>query len=155
MEVKPQAYTGSFYVRGAYDGKFVASLQSTTSGNTLAVTKITSRSVADSWTQHNFTIIPTGAAPDTNNTFSIAYDAAGSKGSLNFNLISLFPPTYNDHPNGMRVDLVEAQKGMAPSFPRFSGGNNLEGSDPPYRWKWNETVGPVINRPGRLGTWQY
>lgn len=155
IEVKPQTYTGSFYVRGAYNGQFVASFQSTTTGNTLAVTNITSKSVADSWTQHNFTLNPTSAATDTNNTFSIAYDAAAAAGALNFNLVSVFPPTYNNRPNGMRVDLMEALKGMAPSFLRFPGGNNLEGDDPPYRWIWNETIGPLINRPGRPGTWQY
>jgi alpha-L-arabinofuranosidase len=156
IEVKPQTYTGSFYARGAYDGQFIASLQSTTSGNTLAVTNVTSKSVANSWMQHNFTMNPMSAASDTNNTFSIAYDAtAASDGTLNFNLISLFPPTYNDRPNGLRADLMEAQKGMAPSFLRFPGGNNIEGSDPPYRWIWNETIGPLVNRPGRPGTWQY
>lgn len=155
MEVKPQTYTASFWVRGVYDGQFVASLQSTTSGSTLAVTNITSRSIADAWTKHDFQLIPQNAASDTNNTFSIAYDAAGPKSSLNFNFISLFPPTYNDRPNGMRIDLMEVQKEMAPSFLRFPGGSNLEGRDPPYRWKWNETIGPLINRPGRPGTWDY
>lgn len=155
IEVKPQTYSGSFYVKGQYSGQFVASLQSMTSGDTYAVTNVTSNSVADSWTQHNFTLNPTSAASDTNNTFSIAYDAAGASGPLNFNLISLFPPTYNNRPNGMRADLMEALKGLAPSFLRFPGGNNLEGIDPPYRWKWNETIGPLATRPGRPGVWEY
>jgi alpha-L-arabinofuranosidase len=155
IEVELQTYTGSFYVRGAYNGQFVASLQSTTSGNTLAVTNITSKSVSDAWTQHNFTLNPTSAASDINNTFSIAYDAASATGPLNFNLLSLFPPTYNNRPNGMRVDLMENLKGIAPSFLRFPGGNNLEGSDPPHRWIWNETIGPLVDRPGRPGVWSY
>ncbi len=41
------------------------------------------------------------------------------QGSLDFNLISLFPPTYNNRPNGMRVDLMEAIAELNPvSFPR-------------------------------------
>lgn len=155
IEIKPQTYTGSFYVRGAYNGQFTASLQSTTAGNTLAVANITSKSIADGWTQHNFTLTSSRAASDTNNTFSISYDAADANGPLNFNLISLFPPTYNQRPNGMRVDLMEALKDMAPSFLRFPGGNNLEGSDSPHRWIWNQTVGPLVDRPGRPGVWQY
>lgn len=155
IDVKPQTYTGSFYVKGTYQGQFLASLQSTTSGNTLALTNITSRSVADAWTQHNFTLNPTNASSDTNNTFSLAYDAAGANGPLNFNQISLFPPTYNNRQNGMRVDLMNVLKDMAPSFLRFPGGNNLEGSDPPHRWIWNETIGPLMNRPGRPGVWDY
>ena len=34
------------------------------------------------------------------------------------------------------------------------GGNNIEGSDP-YHWKWNETIGPLKDRPGYPGTWGY
>lgn len=30
-----------------------------------------------------------------------------------------------------------------------------EGNDENSRWKWNETIGPVENRPGRNGTWDY
>lgn len=45
---------------------------------------------------------------------------------------------------------------MTPSFLRFPGGNNIEGTvDPSNRWIWNNTVGPVQNRPGRQGTWGY
>lgn len=31
----------------------------------------------------------------------------------------------------------------------------MEGPHPPYFWRWNETIGPIINRPGRPGTWGY
>ena len=44
---------------------------------------------------------------------------------------------------------------MSPSFLRFPGGNNLEGNSLAARWIWNQTVGPLENRPGRDGTWQY
>jgi alpha-N-arabinofuranosidase len=30
-----------------------------------------------------------------------------------------------------------------------------EGSSAGNRWKWNETIGPVVNRPGRQGDWGY
>lgn len=48
---------------------------------------------------------------------------------------------------------MQALKDLNPSFLRFPGGNNLEGNDPPYRWIWNETIGPLTDRPGRPGTW--
>lgn len=41
------------------------------------------------------------------------------------------------------------------SFLRFPGGNNLEGEEPPYYLKWNETIGPLKDRPGFPGTWSY
>ncbi|GAT21099.1 LOW QUALITY PROTEIN: alpha-L-arabinofuranosidase E [Aspergillus luchuensis] len=31
----------------------------------------------------------------------------------------------------------------------------LEGASPSDRWKWNETIGPVVDRPGREGDWSY
>lgn len=37
-----------------------------------------------------------------------------SGGSLDFNLISLFPPTWNDRPNGMRRDLMQALHDLGP-----------------------------------------
>lgn len=100
IEVKPQTYTGSFYVFGEYDGSFTVSLVSTASSTTLVSVDVVSESVSDAWTQHNFTLIPTTAASDTNNTFVVTFTRAGlnSVGAvgLDFNLISLFPPTYND-----------------------------------------------------------
>ena len=44
---------------------------------------------------------------------------------------------------------------MYPSFFRLPGGNNIEGIRKPYLWYWNETVGPLIDRPGYPGTWGY
>jgi hypothetical protein len=39
----------------------------------------------------------------------------GAKGSsLQFNLISVFPPTYNNRPNGLRKDLMEALAELKP-----------------------------------------
>lgn len=35
-------------------------------------------------------------------------------GSLDFNLISLFPPTWNNRPNGMRRDLMQALHDLGP-----------------------------------------
>jgi alpha-L-arabinofuranosidase len=81
--------------------------------------------------------------------------ASGVKGPLNFNLLSLFPPTYNDRPNGLRVDLMEAMAGLKPSHFRLPGGNNLEGLQPPYWWDWKKTIGQLEDRPGYPDTWGY
>ncbi|RDW71257.1 hypothetical protein BP6252_07820 [Coleophoma cylindrospora] len=157
IDVRPQTYTGSFYVLGDYHGFFTASLVSDISNKTLATTKIHSKSVSGAWAQHNYTLIPTAAASNSNNSLVITFNSLGlgAAGSLDFNLISLFPPTYNDRPNGMRPDLMKAMKNLNPSFLRIPGGNNLEGLNPPYRWVWNQTIGPLKDRPGYQGTWNY
>ncbi|CAI7673973.1 unnamed protein product [Penicillium pancosmium] len=155
IDVRPQKYSGSFYVKGSYSGSFTASLTSS-NGKTLASTKVKSKSVAGKWVQHEFTITAKTTASDTNNTFSVSFDGSKAKaGYLDFNLISLFPPTWNNRPNGMRRDLMQALKDLGPKFLRFPGGNNLEGDTIEGRWKWNETIGPLKDRPGRATTWQY
>ncbi|KAJ5953066.1 Glycoside hydrolase superfamily [Penicillium vulpinum] len=155
IDVRRQKYTGSFYVKGSYKGSFTASLLSS-SGKILATTKITSKTVANRWVQHRFVLTPKEKSADTKNTFSLTFDGSkASSGSLDFNLISLFPPTWNDRPNGMRKDLMQAMADMGPTFLRFPGGNNLEGDSIDGRWKWNETIGPLTDRPGRATTWQY
>ena len=76
IDVRVQNYTGSFYVRGAYNGTFVASLQSALGAKEVfGSVEIPSKSVADAWTQHTFTLVPTKAAGNSNNTFAIRFDA--------------------------------------------------------------------------------
>ncbi|KAF7716533.1 Non-reducing end alpha-L-arabinofuranosidase [Penicillium ucsense] len=155
IDVRPQKYTGSFYVLGSYAGNFTASLQSA-NGEVFASTEVASESRADEWVQHKFTLHPNKKADNTSNHFVLTFDASQTEcGALDFNLISLFPPTWNDRPNGMRRDLMQALQELGPKFLRFPGGNNLEGQTIEGRWKWNETIGPLKDRPGRATTWGY
>lgn len=154
--MKPQTYTGSFFVLGDFTGNFTASLQSVLTNDTFASVDIPAVDSAGAWTQYNFTLVPTAAAPNSNNSLVITYDSAGASGSsLSFNLISLFPPTFKNRPNGMRADLMEALQALNPSFLRMPGGNNIEGNSAPFFFQWNLTVGPLIDRPGYPGTWGY
>ncbi|KAA8568268.1 hypothetical protein EYC84_008647 [Monilinia fructicola] len=152
ISVEPQKYTGSFWVLGSYTGNFTASLVSASSGDVFASIEIPSNSTSDEWTEFSFTLEPSTAASDVKNNFTIEFDSGNS---LNFNLISLFPPTYNDRPNGNRPELMKALKDLKPSFFRIPGGNNIEGDSFGYRWAWNATLGPLKDRPGRPGNWGY
>ena len=78
--------------------------------------------------------------------------SVGHAGTLWLQLVSLFPPTYHDRPNGFRVDLMEKMAAMHPAFLRFPGGNYLEGDTsrsastgrrPSARW----STGPAIASP--------
>lgn len=86
-------YNGSFYSRGHFVGTFTVSLVSDITGQVLASANISSRSVAQSWTQHTYELVPAESAANANNSFVLSYHAAAGT-VLNFNLISLFPPTY-------------------------------------------------------------
>jgi alpha-N-arabinofuranosidase len=152
ISVTPQTYTGSFWVKGnqhcvvnlrqnshvsigSYSGIFTASLASNLTNQTFATTQIQSQAMPGQWTQHNFTLTPSAAAPNVNNTLTISFNAAVSittfscllsrmlilfqaatKGYLDFNLISLFPPTYKNRANGNRVDLMQALADIKPVY---------------------------------------
>ncbi|PVI00291.1 glycoside hydrolase family 51 protein, partial [Periconia macrospinosa] len=156
MDVRQQKYTGSFWVKGAYKGEFTASLASNLTSDVFGEVKVESKSVADEWTEHEFELVPTVDAPNSNNTFSITFDPKGtSSGYLDFNLISLFPPTYKGRKNGLRIDIAEALADMNPHFLRFPGGNMLEGNTNRTWWDWKDTLGPLKDRPGFEGVWNY
>ncbi|KAI0428924.1 alpha-N-arabinofuranosidase A [Xylaria sp. FL1042] len=156
MDVKIQKYQGSFWVRGNYSGEFIASLQSNITGERFGVVTVESRARGDEWVEHNFALIPNKNAPNSNNTFAITFDAARLESeSLDFNLISLFPPTFKGRKNGMRIDIADALKGFHPTLLRLPGGNMLEGSTNASYWNWKNSIGPLKERPGFSGVWNY
>jgi alpha-N-arabinofuranosidase len=72
------------------------------------------------------------------------------------NLVSLFPPTWHDRPNGNRRDIMQLLADLKPSFLRFPGGNYLQGRTLATRFDWKKTLGPLEDRPGHLNdAWNY
>ncbi|TFK66343.1 alfa-L-arabinofuranosidase precursor [Pluteus cervinus] len=153
------SYKASFYYRfpttTSFRGNALVQLQTNT-GTVLGSTTVTLSGSQTSWQKIATTIVPTVTASSTANRFVISVDGGAASGqTINFSLLSLFPPTFKDRPNGMRIDIAEALQEMGPSFFRFPGGNNLEGQTVATRWKWNDTLGPLTDRPGRMGDWGY
>ena len=72
-------------------------------------------------------------------------------------VVSLFPPTYKNRPNGCRRDLAEMLEALHPAFMRFPGGCVVEGNvKPENAWHWERTVGPIECRPGHMNAnWGY
>ncbi|KAH6989496.1 glycoside hydrolase superfamily [Ilyonectria sp. MPI-CAGE-AT-0026] len=156
MDVKRHKYTGSFWVRGAYKGYFTAELRSNLTEDVFGSVKVKSHAVANDWVEHEFELLPKKDAPNSNNTFAITFDPKGaSSGSLDFNLISLFPPTYKNRKNGLRKDIAEALEELHPTILRFPGGNMLEGLTHSTYWNWKDSLGPLRTRPGFQGVWNY
>lgn len=146
-------YKGSFYVKGGLDGNLTICL--TSNDDVQYAEASVEVSSSESWTQYNYTFTPTVSAPNSNNTLNFTFSASDLTGTVAFNLLSLFPPTYNNRENGLRIDLMEAMGGLNPSFFRAPGGNNVEVLFEPYWWNWTQTVGPLTDRPGYPGTWGY
>jgi alpha-N-arabinofuranosidase len=76
-------------------------------------------------------------------------------GTLWLSLVSCFPRTWNERPNGNRVDLMRVLAGLHPSFLRFPGGNYLEGDTTATRFDWKTTLHGLEQRPGHPQPWGY
>jgi alpha-L-arabinofuranosidase len=74
MDVKKQKYTGSFWVRGAYAGSFKAALQSQITSDVFGTVDIPSKAKSGEWVEHEFELVPTKDAPNSNNTFAITFN---------------------------------------------------------------------------------
>ncbi|KAH8654125.1 glycoside hydrolase family 51 protein [Tricladium varicosporioides] len=150
-------YAASFYLSGDFSGIITANFFSNGSSTALATTTFQiSQTASQGWLQYNSTFTPTLSSSDSQNTFHLSFDGATNAGkSLRFNMISVFQQTYKNSKNGMRLDLAEGVNSLGGKFLRLPGGNNMEAIGSPWHYKWNETVGPIINRPGRPGTWGY
>ncbi|CCD44767.2 glycoside hydrolase family 51 protein [Botrytis cinerea T4] len=155
VPVNADTYANYFWIKGSYSGSVTLSLVGVASGTVYATKTITVNSVATCFTYYETTYQST-QAPDGNNVWKLTFDGAKVAGSaLNFGLPQLFAVTFHKRYNGIRNDVGNFLQALEPSFFRFPGGNNIEGSSPGNRWKWNETIGPVENRPGRQGDWGY
>lgn len=94
IDVKSQTYQGSFWASGKYIGEFTASLESALTEDVCATTKIQGKQ-HKGWTEYRFQLDPERSAPNSDNTFSLTFDArkVGNGSGLDLGLISLFPPT--------------------------------------------------------------
>ncbi|KAH8083330.1 glycoside hydrolase family 51 protein [Cristinia sonorae] len=150
-------YNASFFFKfptqSAFKGSMTIGLQTST-GQMLASESVDISGSTTSWTQVQVKLKPTTSAKDTKNSFVVTVSGAGGQ-TIDFAMFSLFPPTFKNRPNGMRIDIAETLIEMGPSFFRFPGGNNLEGQTVATRWQWNATVGSLLDRPGRVGDWGY
>ncbi|MEO6550502.1 MAG: alpha-L-arabinofuranosidase C-terminal domain-containing protein [Ferruginibacter sp.] len=105
------------------------------------------------WKKYEITLTTKAdVKPTSDARFVITTDRVGV---YYFNLVSLFPPTYNNKPNGFRPDLIKMMADMKPKFLRFPGGNYLEGPLITDAFPWKTTLGPLEERPGHKGSWGY
>ncbi|KAA8913448.1 hypothetical protein TRICI_003208 [Trichomonascus ciferrii] len=154
---KGKKYTARFYAKGG--SNFKVALKGVSSGDELVSAKAekvskSSRlfpSESNDFQLYTAELVPKEDAPDVDNGLYITFD--GDEATFNF--VSLMPEHFKGRENGLRVDIAETLNDLSGKFLRFPGGNNLEGQTVERRWKWNETIGALIDRPGREGDWTY
>ena len=152
IPVRPQTtYTGAFYAKTDSAGVPVTvSLVNDETGAIAATATVAG--LTNEWKQYSFTL-KTADVPVTANNHIIL--TVSRPATLWLNLISLFPPTYLDRPNGNRIDLMGKLAAMHPKFLRLPGGNYLEGEHIADRFDWKKTIGPWVDRPTHPSPWRY
>lgn len=154
IPVRPSTtYHLSFYAKagGAVDGPLTVDIESTDGSRTFA--KASVASVTPEWAKYTLTLTTADdVAPTAATRFVIS---TTTPGTFWFGLVSLFPPTFHDRPNGNRPDIMQLLADMKPAFLRLPGGNFLEGDTIADRFPWKKTIGPLEQRPGHRGCWHY
>jgi alpha-L-arabinofuranosidase len=153
IPVQPNTrYRASFYAKAArgFTGPIAVSVQSD-DGRTIYATR-TVTGLTSVWKQYALTLQTDKITPTANARYVLTVDRPGT---VWFSLVSLFPPTFNDQPNGFRPDIMQMMVDMKPKFLRFPGGNYLEGDQIADRFEWKKTIGPLSDRPGHMAPWGY
>ncbi|HEY2384986.1 MAG TPA: alpha-L-arabinofuranosidase C-terminal domain-containing protein, partial [Terriglobia bacterium] len=153
IPVKPDTtYHASFYAKSndGFKGSLTAAIESNDGATVFAKADVPR--VSSDWKKYTVTLKTSRAAPSTTNRFVIS---TGTPGTISFSLVSLFPPTYKNRPNGNRQDIMQLLAGLKPSFLRFPGGNYVEGPNYENRWNWKATIGPLEQRPTHMSPWRY
>ena len=153
IPVKPKTtYHASFYAKAAdgFFGALTVNLQSADGKTVFASAQIPS--LTGDWKKYEVTLTTKKVKASKENRFTIT---TASPGTIWFQQVSLFPPTFANRANGNRPDIMQLLADMQPKFLRLPGGNYLEGDYIDERFDWKKTVGDVSQRPGPRSSWNY
>jgi len=145
-------YSGSIWAKGAsgFTGPLTVDIESADGSTIYAQTQIPK--ITTQWKKYPLTL-KTALVPTTSAAQYVVSTTA--QGTFWITQASLFKPTYNNTPNGNRVDLMQTLSGLKPAHLRFPGGNYLEGNTIAQRFEWTDTIGPIEQRPGHESPWGY
>ena len=149
MSVRDGAtYELSFYARTEGSQTVTGQLESADGKKSYAKAEVAG--VAGKWQRYACKMKATGTDPRARLTLCVS-----KPGTIWFDVVSLFPKTYKDRPNGLREDLVKQLQDLRPGFVRFPGGCVVEGVTLENRIQWKHTIGDIASRPGRWDLWGY
>jgi alpha-N-arabinofuranosidase len=153
IPVKPGiAYYASFHAKAASDfGPINVSIVSE-DGATVYAKATVSRLTGD-WKNYEATLKTDSKITATDKAHLLL--SVERPGTVWLSLVSLFPPTWKNQPNGFRPDLMQMLVDLNPKFLRFPGGNYVEGDTIETRFDWKKTIGPITERPGHQSPWGY
>lgn len=152
IPVRPDtAYRASFFAKSDnLHGPLTIALVSINGETIYASAEV--RSISPDWRKYAVTLKTKNVQPSKDNVLEIF---TKTPGTIWFQQVSLFPPTFDNQPNGFRPDIMNLLAAMRPKFLRFPGGNYLEGNTISERFDWKKTIGPIQDRPGHKSPWGY
>lgn len=148
--VDKNRYELNFFAKAApgFTGSVTASLVNK-DGSVTYAKQMVSR-LTGAWKKYTCILIASGNDPLA--SFALTIDAPGS---VYFDVVSLFPPTYKNRRNGMRIDLAQRIEALKPRFFRFPGGCYIEGDTLKNRFQWKNSIGKIEERPSQKTFWGY
>ena len=153
IPVQPNTpYRASIFAKAdaGFSGPVTVSIVSDDGQTVYATAKISG--LATGWKEFELKLATGKVAPTAAAHLAITIDQPGT---IWLGLVSLFPPTWNDRPNGCRKDLMQMLVDLNPKFLRFPGGNYVEGDTIETRFDWKKTIGPIQERHGHPCPWGY
>src|ERR1017187_2704825 len=149
IPVRPATrYRASFYAKASPEFKGPITLELVSGEG--ATVHASARIPALAGARKKYEALPPPAAKPTPSAKNRLVLSAASKGTVWFSMVSLFPPTFNNRPNGNRPDIMRILADFKPAFLRFPGGNYLEGNTIETRFDWKKTIGDIAQRPGHM-----
>jgi alpha-N-arabinofuranosidase len=153
IPVQPKTtYRASIFAKGDsnFSGPVTVSIVSDDGDQIYASEKISG--LTTDWKKFEVTLKTGRVAPTAKARFLITLNEPGT---IWLGMVSLFPPTWNNQPNGFRKDLMQLLVDLNPKFLRFPGGNYVEGDTIETRFDWKKTIGPIEQRQGHPCPWGY
>lgn len=155
IPVRPNTtYRGSFHAAAeGFSGPLTVTLESANGDRVFASAVV--QKIGPEWKKYEFILTTENVVAGKDNRLVISTRTPSPGGTVWFQHVSLFPPTFRDRANGNRTDLMQMLADMRPRFLRFPGGNYLEGNTIEERFDWRRTLGDVTERPGHPSPWGY
>lgn len=154
--VKDRTYDLTFFAKSGLPtgASLTAKLQSPDGAKTYASLKFPK--LDGGWRKYCGKLVANGTDPKGRLAIEITADASGS---IMLDVVSLFPPTWKNRPNGVRPDIAEMIAKMKPGIIRLPGGSYVS-TLPANAPRWLDEIGPIEERPGHPGpgktnTWGY
>lgn len=148
--VEGRTYKLSFFAKSTAEKNFKLKVGLQKSDGTSLGESDMEISLTNEWNKYTATITATGNEPKAK--FVLLSETPGT---IYLDMVSLFPPTFNDRDNGCRPELAKLLADINPSFIRFPGGCFVEGYSKAVGFKWKKSIGPIEEREQIPGHWGY